>query len=305
MSAIAKSDTALDHLPPWAVTARILIATVLLIASFLKLWTLSSDSNFTLLKIQMFSVALFELIFGGWLLFRRWTSTNLVVTFVTFGIFLSIAGNDVLEKRVSCRCFGSLNVPPIFSVFLDLSILFVICTLIQIEMLKSTGLKAVIRAALVIFPVGGAIMLSAGFQHESTNHTEILDPQSWLGSEVPDSLLAQDEHVYMHGCWLLVFYDPICSECTRVKKLLAKYQNPHLAETKLNVAFINVTSQRSVIEGHQTFHLLKAESRFIAVPTVLITDQGRVRTVVQDRASLTWLEQTLDEATGELLLPPG
>jgi uncharacterized membrane protein YphA (DoxX/SURF4 family) len=107
----------------------------LLAASILKFWFEAqypqmSHRPWMDNRAVAYSTVAFEAILGLLLLTGLWPRPTWYATVTTFGLFAIITAAETLQGKTSCGCFGTLQVRPVYTLFLDLT---------AVAMLLATG----------------------------------------------------------------------------------------------------------------------------------------------------------------------
>lgn len=113
---------------------RISVAAVLLVAALLKAHGVITDPLKgellgipTAVQVIAFEV---ELLLTAWLFSGRLQRLALGSTALFFAIAAGVAAKQVLDREVSCGCFGAVDVNPLITLFLDLTLFVALITVI-------------------------------------------------------------------------------------------------------------------------------------------------------------------------------
>jgi hypothetical protein len=102
------------------------LSILLLAASILRFW---SEARYPQLPYRpwmdnraiAYSTVAFEAILGLVLLSGLWPRPTWYATVATFGLFTLITAAETLQGKTSCGCFGSVQIRPVYTLFLDLT----------------------------------------------------------------------------------------------------------------------------------------------------------------------------------------
>jgi len=124
---------------------------------------------------------------------------------------------------------------------------------------------------------------------KSTSSCEVLEPESWIGKELPILDYIDIGEKLRKGNWLVLFYHYDCPDCvaaieklnkTRYEIQDARYSTGHLT-VELNIAFIEVPpyGKDQVIAGSPCVsgRLADVKEWFVTTPAVVLLTDGQVK----------------------------
>jgi hypothetical protein len=309
------SVTAGCHRPPaWGEAVRILTACVLLLASGLKGYQLSTEP---VLSGDLFSnrwlLALgveFEIIMGLWLLSGLRRRLSCLVAAVAFGVFSVITLYKGISGELSCGCFGRVEISPWYTLILDISLLVGLMAFrprsgvaIQRAGFRKIRFSVATSAALVACLTAGISMASyrpARLSDDGAiigdDRFVVLEPQQWIGKRLP--LLGHIDlgDQLARGQWTLVLYHHDCPHCQeslpQIKKLAGTFLNTKSSSSKSNTGgrfalvemppYTPKDSDAAVSKLNcTTAKLSNSRDWFAVTPTLLSLKDGKVTTVVE------------------------
>lgn len=299
-----------------------LLGILLLTSAVLKGWQLLTEpmvSNdiwtsrgFLILTVEL------EIALGIWLLSGLFKKVAWLATISCFSLFSFITLYKGLSGAESCGCFGSVQVNPwitllaidipaviALAVFRPMSSLSFLPRIIVCGKLQRRSIAAFVRNVLTTLPsiprftvtvlVGLTVLAVAGcvlgFNEPAkvTGGYEVLEPDRWVGKELPIFKDIDIGKQLKKGTWLVLFYHYDCPECV---KTIGKYQriasdligNGDL----LKIAFIEIPPYgRSVVNNNPNYTVGKLsdiKEWFITTPAVVLLDNSMVRNSWEEKA---------------------
>lgn len=252
------------------------------------IWT---NRSFLILTVE------FELALGIWLLSGLFKKLAWLTTLVCFSLFSCITLYKGLSGADSCGCFGSVKVNPWITLF---TVDIPACLALIIFRIKEGNLfiwPSLPRFAitglisLVILTTAGCVL---GFKKpaKSTSSYEVLEPQTWIGKELPILKYIDISDQLKKGSWLILFYHYDCPDC---RKAIAKYEK--ILETDINnfivrIAFIEVPPYGPKLACQNQLYAIGKlnglKEWFITTPATVLLKDGVV--------THTWEQQITNES---------
>jgi dolichol-phosphate mannosyltransferase len=226
----------------------------------------------------------------------RMVALAAVFTFVLYAIYASFL---VLTGTSECGCFGRLGVSPWISLSLNLFVLtFWVLMSGTTRGKPNVRLQGVWAAALCITIIGAAATGRSVAQATTAaitgRHYEVLQPQKWLGAQLPimDAISIGD--VLASGEWILVLHNSECASCREIHREFEDIDIPNSPdEGGPRLAFIEVgykdtplTNPIRAQRRNYEIGWLSPDVNWVApVPTVISLADGVV-TFVDEYASV-------------------
>ncbi len=284
---------------------RLLVVGVLLAAAVLKTHQLLTEpilgKGFLYSRWILIGLVELEFFFGLWILTGRAAQLTWRLATMCFVLFACVSAYKAIGGEASCGCFGRLQVNPWITMTFDLAML---AALLALPPAESNAPGHMVRIPLRVFAtvvvaIGLPALVAMTYFWPPTaspangvtiagDNWVIAEPQRWPGKRFP--LLDQIDvgERLAAGRWLLVFYHPGCPQC---EELIDRYRNWQQARVagaeSAKVAFIEVpdAEQSHSIDFSGTRCLLGSLDRsrrwFVPTPTILVLQEGTVRTVAQ------------------------
>ena len=149
--------------------------------------------------------------------------------------------------------------------------------------------SAVLLLTTVIIAAGSCIKKSsriATTAQVDSQAYEVLEPQTWVGKELPILEYIDIGDKLKAGNWLVLFYHYDCPDCISA---ISKYEqiSKDLVgnDDFLKIAFIEVPPYGRPIETNCLYgRLLNAKEWFITTPTMVLLENGTVRNSWEEKA---------------------
>ena len=182
----------------------------------------------------------FELALAIWLLFGLLKKAAWLVSLLCFFLFSTITFYKAVTGAASCGCFGSVHVNPWITLFaIDLPAAIGLSffrpgkvlpphILVRIR-LRRRPLQALIRqfihplpsrlrytltACLVLGVLGVTTpILALNEPANNTSSYEVLEPETWIGEELPILEYIDIAETLKQGTWLVLLYHYDCPDC--------------------------------------------------------------------------------------------
>lgn len=290
-----------DHwwrLPFWGkinspLLVRLLVGSVLLAAATLKAHQTIISPTPTQLPPELLVTS--EWLLATWLVCGIWPRWSTTLASVVFAVFCLVNLLLLVQQKPSCGCLGSVPVPPLAILILDVALLTM---LIRVRNLMPISNKLAFRqisiAALGL--VGGGfvvylmvlsrprVMGADGAVTPGSPHV-LLHPESWIGERFPlEDHIANSQDLMM-GRWHVLLHHRNCEACRQKAREL---QTTQAENTTLPLAFLEVPPVKPAGVGDRADWVGKLDNTYqwiVPTPTVLWLRDGIVTQVqVQDRS---------------------
>lgn len=297
-----------------------LLAALLLVAAVLKGWQLLTEpaANNDIWTYRPFLILTveFELALGIWLLSGLFKKAAWLATIVCFSLFSMITLYKGITGYASCGCFGSVHVNPWITLFaIDLpAVLSLAVFRPRLSFPRSLScavigghesIKTLIKEFLTPLPsipqfaitaaVGLATLgvttpiLAFNEPAKITSSYEVLEPETWVGKELPILEHIDIAESLKRGNWLVLLYHHDCPDCVEA---IPKYEQMarDLAgnEDFLRIALIEVPpyDRGSVSENSPCTlgHLAETKEWFVTTPAVALLTDGKVTSAWEEKA---------------------
>jgi thiol-disulfide isomerase/thioredoxin len=306
---------------PWAVRVRhvifIMVGSLLLLAAALKGHQLLTEPlakndiwsyrPFLVLQVE------FELLLGLWLLSGVFVKAAWLTSFLCFCLFSLVTLYKGLMGAGSCGCFGSVHVNPwVTLLVIDLPTV-VLLTLFRPDVSLQAPLAFLRRrqsirdsilelltpfpslTRLVVTSLLAVVLLSITTPILALNQPpvitstyEVLEPETWVGKELPILEHIDIAEQLSKGTWLVLFYHHDCPDCRRA---IPQYEQMarDLAGSKdfLRIALIDVPPYGSVPRADSPCllgRLADIKEWFITTPTVTFLVNAKVEAAWEAQA---------------------
>ncbi|MHC4529291.1 MAG: hypothetical protein ACYS29_15555, partial [Planctomycetota bacterium] len=199
-----------------------------------------------------------------------------------------------LAGAESCGCFGSVHVNPWITLFaIDLPAVAALATF------RPKGEKFFVRPSLGRFAAPACLgLLTLGVTapllafHEpavATSSYEVLEPETWVGQELPILGHIDIANELEQGRWVVLLYHYDCPDCAEA---VPQYEQMarDLADNRdfLRIALIEVPPYGpSLVNADSpctSGKLAEAKEWFVTTPAVVVLENGRVRSAWEGRA---------------------
>jgi hypothetical protein len=281
---------------------------LLLTAAMLKGWQLLtepvantdiwSNRGFLILTVEL------ELALGLWLVSGLFKRAAYIVVVGCFSVFCCVTLYKALAGYGSCGCFGKVHVNP-WITLLAIDLPGLIALVIwrpkdlalahlarPIELLKP--LPAV-GHFVVVFIIGLGLLgvttpiLAVNEPAAVTSSYEVLEPEMWVGKELPILEHIDIAEQIKTGNWLVLFYHHDCPDC---QKAIVEYKQMARDlkgnEDFLQIAFIEVPpyahGQINENSPCSIGKLLDTKDWFVTTPAVVLLEQSNVKRAWEGQA---------------------
>lgn len=295
-----------------------ILAIALLTAAVLKGWQLLTEpiANNDIWSYRPFLVLTveFELALAIWLLSGLFKKAAWMATLLCFSAFSAITLYKGITGAESCGCFGSVHVNPWITLFaIDLPAVItlsifrprlsfspVMSFLRKKESMKALivefitplpSLRRFVTAAAVGFTVLGVTTPILAFNEPAmvTSSYEVLEPETWVGKELPILEHIDIAESLQKGTWLILLYHYDCPDCGTA---IPKYENMarDLAgnEDFLRIALISVPpyGRGPVSENCPCTlgRLAETKEWFVTTPVVVLLTDNQVTSAWEEKA---------------------
>jgi hypothetical protein len=152
------------------------------------------------------------------------------------------------------------------------------------KLVNSAALKLlvilVIAAAVVL---GGCRPLTG--PAKSTSAYEVLEPETWVGKELPILDYIDIGEKLKKGNWLVLFYHYDCPDCIEaIQKYKKIFHEIDINNVALGFATIEVPPYGSSIETNCTYgRLADMKEWFVTTPAVVLLTDGQVKQIWQEK----------------------
>ncbi len=289
-----------------------LLGILLLTAAVLKGWQLltepvANNDIWSYRPFLIFTVE-FEIALGIWLVSGLFKKAAWLAAISCFSLFSFITLYKGLSGAESCGCFGSVHVNPwitLFAVDIPAVIVLAVFRPALSFLRKQESITAFARNILIplpsiprfttIFSVGIVILAVTGCvlafnePKKTTSAYEVLEPEEWVGKQLPIMEHIDIAEKLKKGRWLVLFYHHDCPDCVTA---IREYQHnaADLAgnEDLLKIAFIEVPPYgRSVVRNNPNYAVSKLsdiKEWFITTPAIVLLESSTVRVIWERKA---------------------
>ncbi|HEY3319897.1 MAG TPA: MauE/DoxX family redox-associated membrane protein [Planctomycetota bacterium] len=289
----------------------ILLATVLLTAATMKAYHLATSplmqnsliaSRWVLIALVEFEFVLALCLVGG--LWRRLTWQ---VSILCFTVFACASAYKVWHGDLSCGCFGKAEVPPSYTLTLDLLFLIalVMCPPRNIKMRVQRWRGATVAVLGLFLCTSSALVMALARPAQLSTDGELigkspfvlLEPTQWVGGRFPLLRHIKISEDLAKGAWIIVLYDRSCPHC---QLAMPKYRKitEELAglDNSPRVALVEVPPYRSPELQPRGERPMWAHGRldnvrewFLQAPVELFVVDGQVIFGVENGEGLIWI----------------
>ena len=288
------------------------LGTLLIVAGALKGWQLLTEpvANINIWTWRPFMVLQvdFELALGIWLLSGLFKKAAWLAAISCFSLFSAVTLYKGLSGAESCGCFGTVHVNPWLTLFaIDLPAVIALSIFRPVLSLKRnaesirtliqefiTPLPSVSRfatttcLALLILGVTTPI-LAFNKPAKITSSYEVLEPETWVGKELPILDHIDIGKQLRKGNWLVLLYHHDCPDCAvaipRYEKMASDFAGN---EDFLRIALIEVPpySQGQVSRNSPCVlgRLAAVKQWFVTTPAVALLTDGQVISAWEEKA---------------------
>jgi thiol-disulfide isomerase/thioredoxin len=240
----------------------------------------------------------FELALGIWLVSGLFKRAAWLAAAACFSLFCCVTLYKGLTGAESCGCFGKVHVNPWITLFaIDLpAVLGLFLFRQKIEAQKALNpahwlqprptwiqLCVVLLIGISTIAISSPVLLLSE-PKLVTSQYEVLEPETWVGKELPIINHIDIGEQLKTGNWLIMLYHHDCPDCiATIPKIEQMAREIQGNEDLLRIALIeippycpnNKDEGCSCIHGHLT----NAKEWFIITPTVALLTNGKVKSV--------------------------
>lgn len=277
-----------------------IIGFVLLVAAFLKGYELLTrpvaESSIWTSRWFLIAQVEWELLLGIWLLSGLYRRVAWLVGLVCFSMFSLVTLYKGLSGAESCGCFGSVPVNPWITLFaIDLPAVIALA-IFQPNLRLTQPVRyfphrlAVSSILILAIGIPGGIAM-ANFEPTVMNSEGeiigdspyiILEPETWVGKELPILNHIDIGDQLKDGNWLLLLYHHDCPDC---RKAMPEYEKlgRDLAgnEEFLRIAFVEMPPYGHGPTSDNSPCMLgkmdDSKEWFVTTPSVAIIARGKVK----------------------------
>lgn len=218
------------------VVPRILVAAVLLVAATLKIYQLSTGlvrgSGLLANRWVSLAEADFEIVLALWLLSGCYRRLVWLVTLACFVTFSGITASKHFAGAASCGCFGAVQVPPLATLLLDVSLVLMLLFLRPRPRPAGESHRRGLRAGVVVAAIAVIATAIPVIRYSpsrlgrdgnliGTDRTVLLEPEEWVGQPLPIAKHIDIADELSRGDWTVVLVHTGCEECRAVVGALA------------------------------------------------------------------------------------
>jgi len=291
---------------------------LLLTAAVLKGWQLLTEpvANNDIWSYRPFLILTveFELALGIWLLSGLFKRAAWLATLLCFSVFSAITLYKSITGAESCGCFGSVHVNPWITLFaIDLPAVLTLSIFRPVLLFppalsflrKQKSMKNLVKEFLAPLPSAPRFAMTAfltiailgisvpilAFNEPAmvTSSYEVLEPETWVGKELP--IL---EHINLaesleKGTWLVLLYHYDCPGCAvAILKYEKMARDLEGNEDFLRIALIAVPPYGQSPVGENSpcalGRLAETKEWFVTTPAVALLSDGNVVSVWEEKA---------------------
>ncbi len=291
---------------------------LLLTAAVLKGWQLLTEpvANNDIWSYRPFLILTveFELALAIWLLSGLFKKAAWLATLLCFSVFSAITLYKGITGAESCGCFGPVHVNPWITLFaielpavITLSIFRprlsfspVLSLLRKKESMKALiiefitplpSLRRFVTAVAIGFTVLGVTTPILAFNEPAmvTSSYEVLEPETWVGKELPILEHIDIAESLQKGTWLILLYHYDCPDCGWAIPMYEQMARDLAGnEDFLQIALIEVPpyGQSPVGENSPCARGQLAETKewFVTTPAVALLSDGNVISAWEEKA---------------------
>jgi len=277
-----------------------ILGLLLLVAAIMKGWQLLVEpvANKDIWSNRLFLIFTveFELALGIWLISGLFKKAAWLVAVVCFSLFSVITLYKGLSGADSCGCFGAVTVNPWITLFVvDLpavvGLLFsgakefclvevfrpwkLLCPLPKIK--YAAG---VFILGLAVVGVSGPLLLLNEPAKETAEYV-VLEPENWVGKELPILEHIDIGDQLKNGKWLILFYHYDCPDCGKAMEELGQMaKDLEGNEDILQIAFVEVPPYGATMIDKNTNCVLgqleNSKEWFVTTPAVVLINNSSV-----------------------------
>lgn len=262
----------------------------------------------------------FELVLGIWLLSGVFKRFIWILTLACFCVFCCVTLYKAITGAASCGCFGAVHVNPWITLFVvdlpavltlvvfrPMNIWFsircfnkllirIVCLTIRMLGRSSSHLRMVYKRAFGSLVSMHTVTLSIALlltlcvttpilafntPKKTTTSYEILEPETWVGEELPILDHIDIGEQLRMGNWLVVLYHYGCPDCTKVARVFKEIARGFNGkEGVMRIALVEVPPYNQGLRGHVSLcrygELDQTKEWFVTTPVILLIQGGQV-----------------------------
>ena len=268
------------------------VGVLLLVAAILKGWQLLTEptANNSIWTSRAFSIVQveLELFLGTWLLSGLFKKAAWLISTMCFVMFSAVTLYKGITGAESCGCFGSVHINPWITLLaIDLPAVIALSVFRPKHVGALLGpmppIRRLVRVACPLFVLlmASAALLALSEPDKVTSSYEILEPETWIGKQLPILEHIDIAEQLNEGTWVVMLYHHDCPDCAEA---IPRYERmaEHLSENEefLRVALIEVPPLAKGPIGHDSPCTLGCLSRvkewFVTTPAVALLNDGQV-----------------------------
>lgn len=274
-----------------------LLGVLLLVAAVLKGWQLMTEpvANNSIWTMRWFLILQVEaeLFLGVWLLSGLFRKLAWLVGLGCFAMFSVVTLYKGINGAASCGCFGSVHVNPWITLFaIDLPAVVALVIFRPRNLSVKTPLDLLMPiprlmqlnvcvSFLVVLLVGSTTVLAMNEPAKLTQDYMVLEPEMWIGEELPILEYIDIGEQLRTGNWLVLFYHHDCPDC---QEAIPQYEQMarYLADNEelLRIAFVEVPPFGPTTVGMDgswaVGSLSDSRDWFVTTPVVILVEDGQV-----------------------------
>ena len=250
----------------------------------------------------------FELALAIWLLSGLFKKAAWLAGLMCFSAFSAVTLYKAVTGAESCGCFGSVHVNPwitLFAIDLPAVIALIIFRPVchpersegsQFKILNSlfdirySPRHFVTTAGIALLVLGtSAPILALNEPPQVTTHYEVLEPETWVGKELPILKHIDIAESLKKGTWLVLLYHYDCPDCAWAIPMYEQMARELEGnEDFLQIALIAVPpyGRGPVSENCPCTlgRLAEAKEWFVTTPAVALLNDGKVTSAWEEKA---------------------
>ena len=235
-------------------------------------------------KLLSLVLVALEMGIAAWLLsgFKAKIAKKIAITL--FSIFAFYLMTKLSAGAESCGCFGAIDVPPVFSLIIDL---LMIGLLVLWKPRKNSPLY--LSPFFVVAPIFAVIFVSTiTLKTHDISETERIDASSliliecedWVGKNLSIASHIEDGGCLLRGHWVVVFYHESCPKC---QELLSD-PTQIIESENISIAFVELPPSKGVLHSGGKNVIWRSLSEkydwFASTPTGVEVEDGLVVRVI-------------------------
>lgn len=260
--------------------------------------TIWSQRWFLILQVE------FELFLGIWLVSGIMKRAAWLAALSCFVLFSGVTLYKGITGADSCGCFGSVKVNPWVTLLaIDLPAVLGLAVFRPVRLVEQevTQVKkrclflpdlfsplpslprfAVGFSTCLILLVVTASMLAFNEPQKVTSTYEVLEPETWVGKELPIHDYIDIGDQLREGNWLVLFYHYDCPDCQKtITKYIKTFSEMDINNFLVRIAFIEIPPYGPKLDCHNQLCLIgklnNSKKWFITAPAEVLLASGSVR----------------------------